>query len=618
MLRVYLCLTTQHDWRLVAVALAACALASCSAFFLYARAPLYPRRRALGWICAASLVAGSGIWTTHFVSMLAFRTGLAEGYDAAATIASFAAAVAASAVGFTLGALPGRGVRLIAQRLAGGATIGLGVSVMHYLGMAGFRTAGYLIWRQDLVIASVAIGLVLPAAALVTVWPGAGLRRQLAAAALLMAGIGGMHFTAMAAAGVVRDPGRPPPPALMSQTVMAVCAVAMMILILAASAGAVVMDVLSRNRDLKRLREALDAMPDCLAFYDSQDRLFAWNAPYAALWAHTGVFQAGRPFADLVRAGVDQGWYLEAPGRAEAAIAERMAQWRAASGVLERQLPSGRWLRIADRRTADGGTVSVCTDITDLKRAKEAMGQAHDLAQEASRIKSQFLSNMSHEIRTPMNGVVGMNSLLLMTDLTPAQRRYAEVVRASADSLMAIFDDILEIAKLEAGGVAIDSAAFSLDALVREVAAEAQPEARRKGLDLVVQGDLQPWPPLLGDAARIHKVLGHLVGNAIKFTDAGQVRVDLRRQGGEPGRAQVRIEVIDTGIGVGAEAKQTLFEPFRQADGSTTRRHGGTGVGLAICQHAVRLMGGAIGVTDRPGGGSIFWVEFSLPEAAAV
>ena len=148
--------------------------------------------------------------------------------------------------------------------------------------------------------------------------------------------------------------------------------------------------------------------------------------------------------------------------------------------------------------------------------------------------------------------------------------------------------------------------------------AEAQPEARRKGLDLVVQGDLQPWPPLLGDAARIHKVLGHLVGNAIKFTDAGQVRVDLRRQGGEPGRAQVRIEVIDTGIGVGAEAKQTLFEPFRQADGSTTRRHGGTGVGLAICQHAVRLMGGAIGVTDRPGGGSIFWVEFSLPEAAAV
>ena len=205
MLRVYLCLTTQHDWRLVAVALAACALASCSAFFLYARAPLYPRRRALGWICAASLVAGSGIWTTHFVSMLAFRTGLAEGYDAAATIASFAAAVAASAVGFTLGALPGRGVRLIAQRLAGGATIGLGVSVMHYLGMAGFRTAGYLIWRQDLVIASVAIGLVLPAAALVTVWPGAGLRRQLAAAALLMAGIGGMHFTAMAAAGVVPD-----------------------------------------------------------------------------------------------------------------------------------------------------------------------------------------------------------------------------------------------------------------------------------------------------------------------------------------------------------------------------------------------------------------------------
>ena len=615
MLRVYLCLTMQHDWRLVAVALAACALACGSAFFLYARSPLYPRSRAAGWIAAAGLVAGSGIWTTHFVSMLAFRTGLPEGYDAGATIGSFVAAVATSGLGFTLGALPGRGARLIVQRLAGGAVIGLGISIMHYLGMAGFRTAGYLLWSQDLVIASVGIGVILPAAALYTAWPGAGLKRQLAAAILLMAGIGGMHFTAMAAAGIVPDPSRTPPPALMSQTLMAVCAVAMMILILVLTATAVLLDVRGRNRDLMRLRGALDAMSDGLAFYDAQDRLFAWNAPYAALWQDTGVFEAGRPFIDLVRAGVAQGWYIGSAGREEECVAERMVQWRSGTSYFERQLPGGRWLGVTDRRTADGGTVSVCVDITELQKARQAVDHAHDLAQEANRIKSQFLSNMSHEIRTPMNGIVGMNSLLLMTDLTPAQRRYAEVVQASADGLMAIFDDILDIAKLEAGGVEIDAVAFNLDEMVREVEAEAQPAVRRKGLTLSVYSDVKAWPPLLGDSVRLRQVLSHLVDNAIKFTDTGQVLVDLRRRPAEAGQIRVRIEVSDTGIGVSAEDKPSLFEPFRQGDGSMTRRHGGTGVGLAICHHAVRLMGGTIGVMDRSGGGAIFWVELSLPEA---
>ncbi len=617
MLAVYLCLTTQHDWRLVVVALAVCALASCSAFVLYARVPRRPLLRAAGWIFAASLVAGSGVWTTHFVSMLAFRTGLAEGYDAGATIGSFAAAVTASALGFSLGVMPGRGARLIAQRLAGGAVIGLGISVMHYLGMAGYRTAGYLVWRQDLVVASVVIGVILSAAALCAAWPGVGLKRQLGAAALFMTAIGGMHFTAMAAVSIAPDPSRAPPPALMSHAAMAVLAVAMMILILAASSAAAVLDALARNRDLNRLRQSLDAMPEGLAFFDAEDRLVAWNAPYADLWKLDGVLEAGRPFIDLVRAAVAQGTFSESAGREEDCVAERMARWRAASGVIERSLPDGRWLRITDRRTADGGTVSVCVDITDLKRAKQAMAQAHALAQEANRIKSEFLANMSHEIRTPMNGIIGMNALLMMTGLTPAQRRYAEVVQTSADSLMEMFDNILDIAKLEAGGVEIASTRFSLDDLLRAVEDEAQPAARRKGLDLLVDSDRQPWPPLLGDPAKIRKLLSHLVSNAIKFTDAGQVRVDLRRRATPEGKTWVRIEVIDTGIGVSAAARQGLFEPFHQADGSTTRRHGGTGIGLAICQHAIRLMGGAIGLLDRPGGGSIFWVELALPDAPA-
>jgi signal transduction histidine kinase len=243
------------------------------------------------------------------------------------------------------------------------------------------------------------------------------------------------------------------------------------------------------------------------------------------------------------------------------------------------------------------------------------MRLAHDQAQETIRIKSEFLANMSHEIRTPMNGIMGMNALMLMTDLTPAQRRYAEVVQTSAETLLTIFDDILDIAKLEAGGVQIAAGTFDLDFLMEAVVAAAQPQADRKGLALVIDADGQSWPPVRGDAQRLRKVLGHLVGNAVKFTDSGGVLVCLRRRPVTPDQTAVRIEVMDTGLGVDAEARETLFEPFRQADGSMTRRHGGMGLGLAISRHAVQLMGGTIGMEDRPGGGSIFWVELSLPNA---
>jgi signal transduction histidine kinase len=244
------------------------------------------------------------------------------------------------------------------------------------------------------------------------------------------------------------------------------------------------------------------------------------------------------------------------------------------------------------------------------------MAKARDLAQEANRIKSEFLANMSHEIRTPMNGILGMNALMLTSGLTPAQQRYAEVIQSSAEGLMTIFNDILDVARLEAGVVEVAEEEFDFGELLRAVAANAWPEAEAKGLAFDVDARDGAWQLLIGDAARLRQVLAHLVGNAIKFTDRGEVKVKVRAKALDDARTGLRIEVSDTGVGVPPELKKALFEPFRQADGSTTRRHGGAGLGLAICRHTVKLMGGSIGVSDRPEGGSIFWLELSLAHAA--
>jgi len=381
----------------------------------------------------------------------------------------------------------------------------------------------------------------------------------------------------------------------------------------AACATACVAAFRGRSREFRRLREALDTMSDAMAFYDAADRLQAWNSGFEQV--HHGKLYRGQPYQEIVRAGLAAGRFIESNVDPDAWLAERMAI-RRNGGTVDVRNPEGRWLRCSERHTAKGGTVTVYSDITDLKRAEETMARAHDLAREADRIKSEFLANMSHEIRTPMNGILGMNALMLMSGLTASQQRYAQVIQSSAEGLMTIFNDILDVARLEAGTVAMAEAEFDFGDLLSGIEAQARPEAEAKGLAFEMDTAVSEgaWPRFTGDVARLRQVLSHLVDNAVKFTDEGEVRVEVSRLTVE-GRTHLRVDVLDTGPGVPADLKSVLFEPFRQADGSTTRRHGGIGLGLAICHHSVRLMGGAVGVMDRPEGGSIFWLELTLPHA---
>ncbi|MDQ1695164.1 MAG: two-component system, sensor histidine kinase and response regulator, partial [Frankiaceae bacterium] len=270
---------------------------------------------------------------------------------------------------------------------------------------------------------------------------------------------------------------------------------------------------------------------------------------------------------------------------------------------------------IPKRNGGTAGWVGTLADVTAEAGAEAAMSHARDAANEASQLKSDFLANMSHEIRTPMNGVIGMTDLLLETDLDVRQRDYAQTVRNSGEALLSIIDDILDFSKVEAGMVEVEKVEFNVQDTVHDVVDLLARSAQAKGLELVAVLERTVPSVVTGDPGRVRQVLTNLIGNAVKFTQSGEIVVRVSADGSAGADTVVRFQVTDTGDGIEAGKLSLIFQPFVQGDTSTSRKYGGTGLGLAVTEELVALLGGTCGVSSRIGAGSTFW--FTVPFTTA-
>jgi PAS domain S-box-containing protein len=365
----------------------------------------------------------------------------------------------------------------------------------------------------------------------------------------------------------------------------------------------------------RRTRQVIEVAYDAFVAIDRHGRIVDWNPAAEATFGWSRTEAVGRELVETLApqmrrdaAGRDlEDLRLTGPA---ALLGERLQ--------LVARRRDGRAIpvefTISAIETPEGPLFNAfLRDQTAQLEAEAATAAARDAAIEASQLKSNFLANMSHEIRTPMNAVIGMTGLLLDSDLSPEQREYASTVRVAGEALLDIINDILDFSKVEAGKLRLEPAGFEVSKMVDDVARILAPAAAGKGLKLTASVDPRVPQAAVGDPGRLRQILINLLGNAVKFTEQGQVALNVSTDGRSDEGEVLRFEISDTGIGIPEAAQGLLFQAFHQVDSSQARSHGGTGLGLVISKQLVGLMGGRIGVRSTPAMGSTFWFTVPLP-----
>ena len=608
------CLVVTHDWRLTLLGATVCVIGLSTCITLIGMARRGGGRTGLGYGLAAGVVGGLGVWATHFLAMLGYQAGAPIGYAALETLLSLGVIV----LGMVLGVAVSLQDRSRLTRAVVAILAASSVAAMHFIGMAAMKIEGGTIaWNYSGAIATVVVSMLL--ALCTSFW---GLReawwRTPAATTFAVLSVLSLHFGGMSAIEIAPDPSSILSASLLSESHLLMWVVGGATVVVMVAAFVTVVGFWGRNSALGHLREAIDAMPDGLGFYDADDRLLIWNARYAEVNPEVAAALAvGVPFRHMLQLGLDQGLYEEARGREQEWIKERLAARRSLANSMEQQIAGDRWLRVQDRRTSNGGIVTVVNDITDLKRDAAALAEARDAAEAANRAKSEFLANMSHEIRTPLNGVIGLTQALARTPLASDQREILDLVQSSGHTLQTLLSDILDLARVESGRLEIADEAFDLARAVNEAAQLYSAPAADKGLQFFVEIEPEASVWVRGDVVRVKQVLTNLVSNAVKFTSRGFVSLTACVAQDRNGAPIMRFTVEDTGVGFDAAAKARLFTRFEQADGTITRRFGGTGLGLAICRQLAELMGGNLDCESELDGGSAFILTLPLLVADA-
>ena len=609
-----LALAHSHDPALVLLSIAIAIGAAWVALDLAARTAA-ARGSTRGWWLAGGAVAmGIGIFSMHYIGMLAYALPVPIRYDIPMVVASLGAAVGASGIGLLFASRD----RVASSALwIGGLMTGAGIVAMHYLGMAAMRLPAVAIWSGGVVALSAVIAVAASSTALWLTFRVRGEARTFAPAKVMSAvvmglAIASMHYTGMMAASFV-----PSPAPADFDTAITVGSVG----IAGLTAACFVVFGLSIVTSLVDRRMA--ARADDLAVSEERYRsLFTRSLAGVYQTRPDGVvIDCNDAFAGIYGyasrdecLGVGLGQHVSPEAVEELGLALiRDGRITGYEMPIRRKDGSEGWVLVnatwTGRTSDETGIVEGTTiDVTERRRLQDAMARSVEIAEEASRAKSEFLANMSHEIRTPMNGIIGMTELALGTHLTAEQRGYLETVAVSAESLMRLLDDILDFSKIEAQKLHIESVDFDLGRLLDDLMRLTAGQAHQKGLELAC--DMAPDVPaaLEGDPVRLRQVLTNLLSNAVKFTQHGEVvvRVVVEEDAGE--RVHLHFTVSDTGIGIPANKQTAIFAAFTQADSSTTRRFGGTGLGLAISARLVQLMGGRIWVESEPDRGSTFHV----------
>ena len=564
-----------------------------------------------------------GIWSVHYLGMLAYELPVPVEYDWPTVALSFLAAILASVIALFVVSQTTMG---LIRTLLGSAFMGGAVASMHYVGMSAMRLPAVTHYSLITVLLSIFLAVIISLVTLVLTFRFrsdaiAWSWRKGGSALVMGSSITVMHYTSVAAASFT-------PSTLASvdsshslnitSGTVGIIIVTLMVLGLTLLTTSVERRFSTQALDLavseQRFRAVFEGADIGIALIELDgSKLMAVNPAYRKMLGCTAeemqtvgifdelTFPADREadkqiFLGILAAGKDVAYmdkhYVLRNGR-EVLVRLSLTVLRDAFGTAQCIL-------------------GMATDVTERTLTEAELRAAKKSAEAASESKSTFLATMSHEIRTPMNGILGMTELVLDTDLTTEQREHLGLVRQSAESLLSIINDILDFSKIEAGKLDLESIPFDLHEVLSETMKPLSFRAQQKGLAL--NYEIQPNVPraLLGDPGRIRQVLINLIGNSIKFTEAGKILITVEDQSSDRVTTRLHISVKDTGVGILQEKQATIFEAFSQADGSMARKYGGTGLGLTICVRLVELMGGRIWLDSQLGHGSTFHFTIHL------
>jgi len=619
-------LAAHYDFVMVVVSVCIAMLSAYAALDLAERVTHAKGNARTLWLSCGAIAMGSGIWSMHYVGMLAFKLPVVVKYDWPTVLLSLLAAILASGVGLFCVSRNHMGTF---TAIVGSIVMGSGIAAMHYIGMEAMRLPAMCSYSAILVAVSLVLAIGI---SFIALWRAFALRsvvdleHKMVNAVILGAAIPVMHYVGMAAVHFV--PASLPLSALNHAISISDLGVASVTLVTVLMLGLVFVtstvdrsftrQTLALEGSEQRYRRIVESTFDAFIAMDNRGIITDWSTQAEVIFGWSRAEAIGKSVASIVR-------WEEIGQSAQHSLRDILgmetSRFRERIEVTACHRYGHEFPVEAAISSLQLGENSLFTafvhDVTKRKKDEREKEEAKAAAEEGSRAKGEFLANMSHEIRTPLNGVIGMTDLALETELTREQRDYLETVKLSADSLLSVINGILDFSKIEAGKVELEQMDFELRDCMEAALKTLALRADEKGLELLCDFAAEVPDMVKGDPGRLRQILVNLVGNAIKFTERGEVALKVQLEREEGDRVTLQFVVSDTGIGIAPDKLDSIFESFAQADTSTTREYGGTGLGLTISKRLIELMGGTIWIESVLGVGSHFHFTIQLDRSEA-